>query len=72
MVKMKSSNELKAGIRAGLLLTLIYVFVTYLGYMAGSLGIETEHGAQTLMAVMTVLYGSSGLVLWLLFLPSPV
>lgn len=55
--------SLKAGIRAGALLTMIYLLLAYLGYLAGSRGFESEQGAQTLVYVMTLLYGPWGVYL---------
>ncbi|AXO91566.1 branched-chain amino acid transport system II carrier protein [Bacillus cereus] len=51
-----------AGIGAGLLLSIIYVILGYVGSMSGSLGIF-DNGAQVLAQVMTTLFGQGGVVL---------
>ncbi len=51
-----------AGIGAGLLLSLIYVILGYIGSISGSLG-KFDNGAQVLAHVMTALFGQSGTVL---------
>ena len=51
-----------AGIGAGLLLSIIYVILGYVGSMSGSLG-TFDNGAQVLAQVMTTLFGQGGVVL---------
>ncbi|MGI0534300.1 branched-chain amino acid transport system II carrier protein [Bacillus pfraonensis] len=51
-----------AGIGAGLLLSLIYIILGYVGSISGSLG-KFDNGAQVLAHVMTKLFGQSGMVL---------
>ncbi|WP_459502439.1 branched-chain amino acid transport system II carrier protein BrnQ1 [Bacillus sp. C1] len=51
-----------AGVGAGLLLSLIYVILGYVGSVSGSLG-KFDNGAQVLAHIMTVLFGQSGVVL---------
>ncbi|MDR4187219.1 branched-chain amino acid transport system II carrier protein [Bacillus pseudomycoides] len=51
-----------AGIGAGLLLSLIYVILGYVGSISGSLG-KFDNGAQVLAHVMTALFGQSGMIL---------
>ena len=48
-----------AGIGAGLLLSIIYVILGYVGSMSGSLG-TFDNGAQVLAQVMTTLFGQGG------------
>ena len=48
-----------ASLGAGLLLTVIYLILGYLGAASSSLG-QTENGAQILSNVMTHLFGQSG------------
>ncbi|MBA4536153.1 branched-chain amino acid transport system II carrier protein [Bacillus aquiflavi] len=54
------SYSIRAGLLAGLVLTLIYVMLGYLG--TNNHG-TTENGAQTLTQVVLTLFGSSGAVL---------
>ncbi|MDZ5607570.1 branched-chain amino acid transport system II carrier protein [Bacillus pseudomycoides] len=51
-----------AGIGAGLLLSLIYVILGYVGSVSGSLG-TFDNGAKVLAQVMTTLFGQGGMVL---------
>ncbi|WP_439875053.1 branched-chain amino acid transport system II carrier protein BrnQ1 [Bacillus mycoides] len=51
-----------AGIGAGLLLSVIYVVLGYVGSISGSLG-TFDNGAQVLAQVMTALFGQGGVVL---------
>ncbi|WP_342718066.1 branched-chain amino acid transport system II carrier protein [Bacillus paramycoides] len=51
-----------AGIGAGLLLSIIYVILGYVGSMSGSLG-TFDNGAKVLAQVMTTLFGQGGVVL---------
>ncbi|MBG0962836.1 branched-chain amino acid transport system II carrier protein [Bacillus sp. SRB1LM] len=51
-----------AGIGAGLLLSIIYVILGYVGSMSGSLG-TFDNGAQVLAQVMTTLFGQRGVIL---------
>ena len=60
-----------AGIGAGLLLSIIYVILGYVGSMSGSLG-TFDNGAQVLAQVMTTLFGQGGVVLLGLILRSHV
>jgi branched-chain amino acid:cation transporter, LIVCS family len=60
--KQRSLYMVYAGIGAGLLLTVIYLILGYLGASSASLG-ESENGAQILSNVMTHLFGQSGTLL---------
>ncbi|MGN5652999.1 branched-chain amino acid transport system II carrier protein BrnQ1 [Bacillus sp. Brlt_9] len=51
-----------AGIGAGLLLSIIYVILGYVGSISGSLG-PFDNGANVLARVMTTLFGQGGVVL---------
>ncbi|KEK23786.1 branched-chain amino acid transport system II carrier protein BrnQ1 [Bacillus gaemokensis] len=51
-----------AGIGAGLLLSLIYIILGYVGSVSGSIG-EFDNGANVLAQVMTTLFGQGGLIL---------
>ncbi|KFN04230.1 branched-chain amino acid transport system II carrier protein BrnQ1 [Bacillus mycoides] len=51
-----------AGIGAGLLLSLIYIILGYVGSVSGSLG-KFDNGAKVLAQVMTTLFGQGGTVL---------
>nr|WP_142335590.1 branched-chain amino acid transport system II carrier protein [Bacillus toyonensis] len=51
-----------AGIGAGLLLSIIYVILGYVGSISGSLG-TFNNGANVLAQVMTTLFGQGGVVL---------
>ena len=51
-----------AGIGAGLLLSIIYVILGYVGAISGSLG-TFDNGAKVLAQVMTTLFGQGGVVL---------
>ena len=51
-----------AGIVAGLLLSIIYVILGYVGAISGSLG-TFDNGAKVLAQVMTTLFGQGGVVL---------
>jgi LIVCS family branched-chain amino acid:cation transporter len=57
--KKRSLYMMYAGLGAGLLLTVIYLILGYLGAASSSLG-QTENGAQILTNVMTHLFGQSG------------
>ncbi len=57
--KKRSIYMMYAGLGAGLLLTVIYLILGYLGAASSSLG-QTENGAQILSNVMTHLFGQSG------------
>jgi branched-chain amino acid:cation transporter, LIVCS family len=57
--KKRSLYMMYAGLGAGLLLTVIYLILGYLGASSSSLG-QTENGAQILSNVMTHLFGQSG------------
>ncbi|MFL6562741.1 MAG: branched-chain amino acid transport system II carrier protein, partial [Bacillus sp. (in: firmicutes)] len=57
--KKRSLYMMYAGLGAGLLLTVIYLILGYLGAASSSLG-QTENGAQILSNVMTHLFGQSG------------
>ncbi|MBT2737173.1 branched-chain amino acid transport system II carrier protein [Neobacillus sp. C211] len=57
--KKRSLYMMYAGLGAGLLLTVIYLILGYLGAASSSLG-QTENGAQILSNVMTYLFGQSG------------
>ncbi|WHY69125.1 branched-chain amino acid transport system II carrier protein [Neobacillus sp. SuZ13] len=57
--KKRSIYMMYAGLGAGLLLTVIYLILGYLGAASASLG-KTENGAQILANVMTHLFGQSG------------
>jgi LIVCS family branched-chain amino acid:cation transporter len=57
--KKRSLYMMYAGLGAGLLLTVIYLILGYLGAASSSLG-NTENGAQILSNVMTHLFGQSG------------
>ncbi|MBG9847754.1 branched-chain amino acid transport system II carrier protein BrnQ1 [Bacillus toyonensis] len=54
-----------AGIGAGLLLSIIYVILGYVGSISGSLG-TFNNGANVLAQVMTTLFGQGGVVLLVL------
>ena len=60
-----------AGIVAGLLLSIIYVILGYVGAISGSLG-TFDNGAKVLAQVMTTLFGQGGVVLLGLILLSHV
>jgi branched-chain amino acid:cation transporter, LIVCS family len=60
--KKRSLYMMYAGLGAGLLLTVIYLVLGYLGAASSSLG-QTENGAQILSNVMTRLFGQSGTLL---------
>ncbi|MEH7307300.1 branched-chain amino acid transport system II carrier protein [Neobacillus drentensis] len=60
--KKRSVYMMYAGLGAGLLLTVIYLILGYLGAASSSLG-KTENGAQILSNVMTHLFGQSGTLL---------
>ncbi|MEH7073323.1 branched-chain amino acid transport system II carrier protein [Neobacillus drentensis] len=63
----RSLYMMYAGIGAGLLLTVIYLILGYLGAASASLG-KAENGAQILSNVMTHLFGQSGtLILGVVF-----
>jgi len=65
--KRRSLYMMYAGLGAGLLLTVIYLILGYLGAASASLG-KAENGAQILSNVMTHLFGQSGtLILGLVF-----
>jgi len=65
--KRRSLYMMYAGLGAGLLLTVIYLILSYLGAASASLG-KAENGAQILSNVMTHLFGQSGtLILGLVF-----
>ncbi|MEH7481990.1 branched-chain amino acid transport system II carrier protein [Neobacillus drentensis] len=57
--KKRSLYMMYAGLGAGVLLTVIYLILGYLGVASPSLG-QTENGAQILSNVMTHLFGQSG------------
>lgn len=57
--KKRSLYMMYAGLGAGLLLTVIYLILGYLGASSSSLG-QMENGAQILSNVMTHLFGQSG------------
>ncbi|MEH7744532.1 branched-chain amino acid transport system II carrier protein [Neobacillus drentensis] len=57
--KKRSLYMIYAGLGSGLLLTVIYLILGYLGAASSSLG-KTENGAQILANVMTHLFGQSG------------
>jgi branched-chain amino acid:cation transporter, LIVCS family len=66
-IKKRSLYMMYAGIGAGLLLTVIYLVLGYLGASSSSVG-QMENGAQILSNVMTHLFGQSGtLILGLVF-----
>ena len=60
--KKRSKYMMYAGVGAGLLLTVIYIILGYLGATSASLG-DSENGAQILSNVMTQLFGQSGTLL---------
>ncbi|QCJ42185.1 branched-chain amino acid transport system II carrier protein [Bacillus sp. S3] len=60
--KKRSVYMMYAGLGAGLLLTLIYLILGYLGAASSSLG-QAENGAIILSNVMTYLFGQSGTLL---------
>ena len=60
-----------AGIGAGLLLSIIYVILGYVGAISGSLG-TFDNGAKVLAQVMITLFGQGGVVLLGLILLSRV
>ncbi|WHX28390.1 branched-chain amino acid transport system II carrier protein [Brevibacillus agri] len=65
--KKLSASMIRAGIGAGLLLTVIYVILGIMGASAASLG-KAENGAQLLANMMNQLFGSSGtLILGVIF-----
>ena len=65
--KKRSLYMMYAGVGAGLLLTVIYLILGYLGATSTSFG-EAENGAQILSNVMTQLFGQSGtLILGVVF-----
>jgi branched-chain amino acid:cation transporter, LIVCS family len=65
--KMKSRYMMYAGLGAGLLLTIIYLILGYLGASSSTLG-QAENGAIILSNIMTYLFGQSGtLILGIVF-----
>lgn len=65
--KKRSLYMMYAGLGAGLLLTIIYLILGYLGASSSSLG-QAENGAIILSNVMTYLFGKSGtLILGIVF-----
>lgn len=57
------SNTIKAGVIAGLVLTVIYIVLSYLGASAQeSLG-TVENGAQSLTNIVLYLFGSKGIII---------
>jgi LIVCS family branched-chain amino acid:cation transporter len=60
--KKRSLYMMYAGVGAGLLLTVIYLILGYLGAASASLG-QAQNGAQILSNVMTYLFGQSGTLL---------
>lgn len=60
--KKKSRYMMYAGLGAGLLLTVIYLILGYLGAASSSLG-KAENGAVILSNIMTYLFGQSGTLL---------
>lgn len=65
--KKRSLYTMYAGLGAGILLTVIYLILGYLGASSSSLG-QSENGAQILSNVMTYLFGQSGtLILGIVF-----
>ncbi|TCS93860.1 branched-chain amino acid transport system II carrier protein [Hazenella coriacea] len=54
------SYSIRAGLLAGLILTLIYIMLGYLGAINHG---TTENGAQTLTQVVLTLFGSSGAII---------
>lgn len=57
------NNTIKAGVLAGLVLTVIYMVLSYLGASAqGTLG-PVENGAQSLTNVVLYLFGSKGTII---------
>ena len=57
--KKRSLYMMYAGVGAGILLTVIYLILGYLGASSASLG-QSENGAQILSNVMTHLFGKGG------------
>ncbi|WP_077368986.1 branched-chain amino acid transport system II carrier protein [Anaerosalibacter sp. Marseille-P3206] len=57
------SNTIKAGAISGLLLSIIYVMLAYLGAVSQTRFGVTENGAQTLTNVVFYLFGQKGAVL---------
>jgi LIVCS family branched-chain amino acid:cation transporter len=65
--KLLSHYMISAGIGAGILLTVIYIILGYLGAASASLG-QSENGAQILTNIMGYLFGQSGtLILGIVF-----
>jgi len=57
------SNTIKSGVIAGLVLTVIYIVLSYLGASAqGTLG-SVENGAQSLTNIVLYLFGSKGIII---------
>ncbi|MGH4139056.1 branched-chain amino acid transport system II carrier protein [Clostridium sp.] len=61
--KALSSYTIKAGLIAGLVLTLIYLMLACLGAAAQTRFGTTENGAQTLTKVVSYLFNSNGLII---------
>lgn len=61
--KALTSNTIKAGVIAGLFLTLIYMILSYLGACAQTKFGAVENGAQSLTNVVLYLFGSKGTIL---------
>ncbi|MGV8980772.1 branched-chain amino acid transport system II carrier protein [Clostridium sp.] len=61
--KALSSYTIKAGLIAGLVLTLIYLMLACLGAAAQTRFGATENGAQTLTKVVSFLFNSNGLII---------
>lgn len=61
--KIMFQSTMKAGIIAGALLLLIYSSLAYLGTLSGAQFGMTENGAQTLINIVTHIFGPQGLFL---------
>lgn len=57
------NNTIKAGLLAGLILTLIYSSLAYLGMQSGALFGTTDNGAETLANIILYIFGDFGLFL---------
>ncbi len=61
--KALTSNTIKAGLIAGLFLTLIYMILSYLGACAQTRFGEVSNGAQSLTNIVLYLFGTKGTII---------
>jgi LIVCS family branched-chain amino acid:cation transporter len=58
-----AKTSIKAGMVAGLLLTLVYAMLAHLGALSGGLFGQTANGAVTLVNIVTHVFGDFGVIL---------